>query len=109
MLREALALSVILAAAGCQTTSPGTWKVAPGQPETRVSVAVMTLADDGTFTAQAKYGGRSEVMSGFYEFADGQLVFDAGGERRSYDAVQKGNELTISHDGNAVKMMRMTR
>lgn len=54
-------------ATGCANIS-GTWKMAPGQTPGNVSFGSMTLADDGTFTAEAKYGNQTRVVSGFYKF-----------------------------------------
>ncbi len=57
----------MLAMTGCAKI-PGTWKMAPGQSQGEVSFSAMTLAADGTFTAEAKYGNETRVVSGFYTF-----------------------------------------
>lgn len=104
--------------AGCQSPIAGTWKLAPNQPETHVTVAEMTLANDGSFTANAKYGQKSEVMSGWYELKGGELKLTVDGKPpRVYGAKVKGDELTLTHEKSAngkketesVKMMRLRR
>ena len=92
---------------GCSLN--GTWKLAPGQPETDVTVAVMTLASDGTFTSQAKYGNRTEVMSGFYTYANDELTFETGGRTRTYGATRDGDTLTLTHENVSVAMVQMKR
>ncbi len=52
---------------GCAQIA-GTWKLAPGQSKGTVSFGSMTLANDGTFTAEANYGDHTRVVSGFYKF-----------------------------------------
>lgn len=109
MLRTMVGLGgVVLVLGGCASLA-GTWKLAPGQPPADVTVAVMTLAGDGTFTAEAMYGPREEVISGFYTFADGQLELTMNGTVRTYEAVKDGDELTISHKGVSVRMIRVRK
>jgi len=97
----------LLALQGCQSSLAGTWKLAPNQPHGKVDVAAMTLADDGTFTAQAHYNGRTETMTGTYMVKDGELVFDQNGKKRTYKIEQNGDELIVTHGSTSRKMLRM--
>ena len=93
---------------GCHSLA-GTWELAPGEGGTGMSVGVMTLAHDGTFTAQATYGSREEVMSGYYTYGNGELVFETDGSKRTYAATRDGDELTITSGDSTAKMVRMKR
>lgn len=97
----------VLFLTGCVSPLAGTWTLAPDQPEGAVSVAAMTLAGDGTFTASAKYGDSSQVISGHYAYSDGTLTFETDGTSRSYGAVVAGDELEVTHEDTTVKMIRM--
>ncbi len=56
-----LALGLFVLTVGCQSPIAGTWKIAAGQPVGKVSIAAMTLAEDGTFTANAAYQSAAKV------------------------------------------------
>ena len=103
--RALICLSVIFLVAGC-TSITGTWELAPGQEPQQVTVATMTLNEDGTYTAKASYGDRKEDMAGTYTYAKGELEFDTKGKKRTYGAEQSGDELMLTHKGNTVKMIR---
>lgn len=96
-----------LLVAGCISPVAGTWKVAPDQPAGRMTFGAMTLAHDGTFTAEAKYENQTQVMTGCYKFANGELVFCSDGQQRTYGATLKGDELIVMHKGTALKMARI--
>lgn len=100
---------VLMMAAGCASGVAGTWKMAPDQPAGAMTFGSMTLAEDGTFTAEAKYGNETRVMSGQYEFTGDRLTFDSNGEHRVYDADLSSNKsmLTVTHNDKAVKMVRL--
>lgn len=87
-------------------TLAGTWMLAPNQPPSKVTIASMTLSPDGKFNALANYGTRSQQMSGTYTCADGELVFDSKGMKREYGISQNNDELTVTHEGTSVKMVR---
>ncbi len=102
----ALALSTLFVT-GCQPTISGTWNAAPNQTAGKMTFGAMTLASDGTFTAEAKYDDKSEVMSGYYTFTGDKLTFEAGGQKRVYDAKLTGNCLSVTHKGKTVKMCKL--
>jgi len=101
----------LLLAAGCQSPVAGTWKVGPDQkPTGKMEFGVMTLANDGTFTAEAKYENRSVVMSGCYRYDQDQLMFcmdDPEAKMRTYEAKLVGDKLTMSHEGTSVTLQRL--
>ena len=101
---------IVLAAlilAGCQSGISGTWKAAPGQDPVAVSFAAMTLAEDGTFTADGRIADRTFTVSGHYTYADNKLTFDSDGTSRSYGAELSGDSLTVTHHEKAAKMTRL--
>lgn len=101
-----IAVLCLMFTAGCHSVA-GTWELAPGQPVGTVSFGAMTLANDGTFTAEANYGGKIRVITGHYTYGGGEIRFDADGKSRSYDAMLTGDELTIVHKNKSVKMVRL--
>lgn len=100
-------LACLLAVVGCQAPIAGTWKMAPDQPKGKVSFGAMTLAEDGTFTAEADYGTGVKVTSGYYCYCCDKLCFDSDGHQRKYDATLDGDVLTVTHDKTSIKMVRM--
>lgn len=103
---SSLVLSLLLVS-GCHAPLNGTWRLAPGQTAHAVTVASMTLAVDGTFSAHAKYGPRDEVLTGYYRVANDELIFDVDGKSRTYGAKLDGEELVLTHDKAAVRMWRL--
>lgn len=99
-------LSTLLFAAGCHSIA-GTWKVEPGQAAGSIAFGTMTLASDGTFTAEAKYDGETRVVSGHYYRSKGEITFEANGKVRNYGAHLVDDELTITHENKSVKMRRV--
>ena len=97
-----------LSVAGCMSGIGGTW-TAQGPSEGPISFGSMTLASDGTFTAEAKYDNQTRVMTGYYEFDGEMIVFEASGQTRSYHAIVHGDTLVISHEGRTVMMKRMPK
>ncbi|MCA9244287.1 MAG: hypothetical protein KDA32_10050 [Phycisphaerales bacterium] len=67
----------------------------------------MTLANDGTFLAEAEYGPERQVMDGRYRFANGQLTIMTDDGTREYACSVDGDTMVVSHDGESVKMARM--
>ena len=109
MIRIAARIGVLAALCtlvGCAAPIAGTWKIAPDQKPGKVSIAVMTLAEDGTFTASAKYGDKSEVVSGCYKYANNQLMLCSDGQGRTYDAKVDGQALLVTNKDHTVKMTR---
>ncbi len=97
-----------LSAGGCMSGIGGTW-TAQGQSDGPISFGSMTLASDGTFTAEAKYGDQTRVMTGYYEFDGEMIVFEASGETRSYHAIVHRDTLVISHQGRTIMMKRLPK
>lgn len=102
-----LALGLFFLTAGCQSPIAGTWKIAAGQPVGQVSIAAMTLAEDGTFTANAAYGEHSQVISGHYTFTSDKLTFMSDGTTRNYGASLSADELSVTHGDTTIRMVRM--
>ncbi len=92
--------------AGCSGIA-GTW-TADASSETTSPIANVTFAENGTFTANADYGGgRSHVISGHYTAKDGQLELDMQGQTRSYEYAVDGDTLTITHMDQPARLNRM--
>lgn len=106
-----IALVASVSLVGCAAPVAGTWKLAPDAKPGKVSIAVMTLAEDGTFTANAREGDKSVAMFGCYMYKDGKLTFcpEGGGGMRSYDAkvAEENDALLITHGDATVKMVRV--
>lgn len=111
MLKNAIRSTVLLAAlsmlTGCANVA-GTWTMAPDQKPGKVTIAAMTLGSDGFYMAAAKYGDKSETITGCYKYQNGKLMLCSSAGKREYPATLEGNKLMVTHEGRTVTMIRMT-
>lgn len=100
------AMALLGLVTGCSGIA-GTY-TADTSSEAKSPIANVTFCDDGTFTANADYGGgRSHVMSGHYTAKGGKLELDMQGNQRTYDYEVSADALTITHGGQPAKLVRM--
>jgi hypothetical protein len=97
----------LVAAGGCHSPMSGTWRLAPGQTAHEATVASITLADDGTFSAYAKNGSREEALIGYYHVANDELTLDADGKIHTYGAKLDGEELVLTQEKAETRMWRL--
>ena len=109
MIRTLAMVGALSMLVGCQAPIAGTWTMMPDQKPAKVSIGVITLANDGTYTASAKYGDKQEVVTGCYKFENGKLMLYSKDGCREYNAKIDGNVLTVMHNDATVKMQRMTK
>lgn len=102
-----VSIAGLLPVVGCLSPVAGTWTAAPDQPVGKMTFGAMTLAHDGTFTAEAKYDGNTQMMTGWYKFAKNKLTFRTDDTTRTYGAILKGSELTVTHEGTSLRMNRV--
>ncbi|MFN0138197.1 MAG: hypothetical protein ACKVS9_18995 [Phycisphaerae bacterium] len=106
-LRTVIALGALLTLTGCANVA-GTWTMAPDQKPGKVTIAAMTLGGDGFYMAAAKYGDKSETVTGCYKFQNGKLMLCSATGCREYPATVDGDKLMVTHEGNTITMIRMT-
>ena len=102
------AVVALAALAGCNSIS-GTWKTAAGQTPGKLVFGSMTLANDGTFTADTKDGNTMKMITGYYEYTGDHLILDAGGDTRTYKADLAKDTLVLTHDQQLVVLNRVPR
>jgi len=92
---------------GCSRVA-GTW-TADKAGKTKNPIAAVTFAHDGTFTANADYGGgKTHATSGHYKYGlDGKLKLEMDGKERTYDCKVSGDALLITYHGETARMNRM--
>ena len=82
----AIALAMPLVTACTNSASnrqiAGTWEGRGDQAERPFTFGSVTFAEDGTYTAEAKYGDKTRVQTGRYVVTDDGLVLDG---TRTYD------------------------
>jgi hypothetical protein len=99
---------VALFASGCANRMVvGTWtadkSAASGSP-----IARATFCSDGTFTAEAEYGGgKTHAMSGTFDVCGDKLKLTMDGTTREYGVKVSGDEMTMTHDGKSARLMKM--
>jgi len=109
MKKSLLALSLLAATSlGCASPLAGTW-VADSTTADVNPIASVTFAEDGTYTAGAKYHGVARATSGVWSLNDGTLMLGQGKERRSYGCTVDGDRVTLSFEGSTSVMTRMKK
>lgn len=99
-----LALAIF---SGCSALV-GTWTAAPASDGAKSPIAKVSFVCDGTFTAQAEYGGsQSHAAAGHWKLEDGKLKLSSNGTDREYDVDVSGDQLTITHGGKTYSMTKM--
>jgi len=92
---------------GCSASCEGTW-MADKSSDAKSPIAHASFCGDGTFTANAEYGGgTTRAMSGHYNYDGKKLNLEHEGSKRDYDAKVDGDTMTITHEGKTAKMNRM--
>ncbi len=100
-------ISLVALAAGCINPVAGTW-AGSGPASAEHPIAGVSFCPDGTFTANADYGGgKSHAMSGLYKVAGDQLKLCANDTSRAYAFKVKGDCLEISHEGKTQTLCRV--
>jgi hypothetical protein len=100
-------LAVVCLSCGCQKGITGSW-VADTTTGTASPIAHVSFVGDGTFTADAKYGGgTTHAVCGHYETSNGTLRLDTEGQTRSYSYVVEGDVLSITHEDTTARMNRV--
>ncbi len=114
MLRPAIciaALSLVLPlATGCESQSSnrriaGTWEGRGDESERPFTFGSVTFANDGTYTAEAKYGDKTRVQTGRYVVTDDGLVLD-GTRTYDLDFTDESVRFTDPTTGNAMMLDR---
>jgi len=99
-------MGLLLLVSGCANRMVvGTWTA---DRSTTSPIARATFSPDGTFTAEAEYGGgKSHAMSGTYEVHEGKVKMIMDGTTREYGVSIAGDCMTMTHDGKSAKLMKM--
>lgn len=103
-----LGMAAIVLIAGCGNQMVvGTW-TADKQSGAASPIARATFAGDGTFTAEAEYGGgKTHAVSGTYKVEKGTLKLTTDGTTREYPVTVESCSMTMTHNGKSAKMMKM--
>ncbi len=101
-------VAVMFLGTGCANQMVvGTWTAdkASDQPS---PIARATFAGDGTFTAEAEYGGgKSHAVSGTYKVEQGKLKLVTDGTTREYPVTVDSCSMTMTHNGKSAKLMKL--
>ncbi len=109
MKKSLLGLSLLVATSlGCASSLSGTW-VADSTTADVNPIASVTFAEDGTYTAGAKYHGVARATSGVWTLNDGNLVLGQGKERRTYGCTVESDRVTLTFEGTTSVMTRMKK
>jgi hypothetical protein len=101
-------VTLLAVAAGCQSQMVvGTWTADKSGADSPIARA--TFCGDGTFTAEAEYGGgKTHAMSGRYNVEGSKLKLTAdGGSTREYGLEVCCHAMTMTHQGKSAKLNRM--
>jgi len=103
-----IALAGIGLLSGCASPVAGTW-TAEGASSPENPIARVSFVEDGTYTAEARYGDKVRASSGHYHTDGDKLILhdEDEGSKRVYQYDVQGSVLTVFHDGDTAKMKRM--
>jgi len=84
-LKSALLAGTILILSGCATNISGTWQGRDANLDRPFSFGAVTFAQDGTYTAEARYGDTVRAVTGTYSISgDVIMLFGEPFGERSY-------------------------
>ena len=100
-------MPMVVAITGCANPMIGTWTADKNEGSSS-PIARATFSPDGTFTAEAEYGGgKTHAMSGTYQIGNDKLKLKMDGTSREYGCKVSGDTLTMTHNGKSATMTRM--
>lgn len=108
-MKSKILFSVVVALglmSGCSSPLAGTW-VADATSKDVNPIASVTFAEDGTYTAGAKYHGVARATSGRWRMDNGTLILGSGADERRYGCSVEGDRVTLTHDETTSVMRRM--
>jgi hypothetical protein len=105
-IRRLIVVCCLAAVAGCASVT-GTWVSEGGADPSKSPIARVTFCHDGTFTAEADYGGKEQhAMSGCYCVKGDKLCIMADGQKRMYPFSVSGDVLTIGEHKSQMKRLK---
>ena len=103
-----IALSCLVAT-GCATNISGTWQGRASTSERPFSFGAVTFAQDGTYTAEAKYGETARAVTGTYSVTGDKIImFGEPFGERTY-TMEKTNDALIFTDPSSGNSMTLDR